>query len=85
MSRGAEPAFPGMQTFEKFDDDLGRYVEETLPAGGLSKRELLAAMAMQGLLPIANKNESDWGQTVVEGAVMLADGLLQELKRKSPT
>lgn len=49
-TKADEPAFPGLQTFEKFDDDLGKYVEYQLPAGGLSKREMISAMAMSGII-----------------------------------
>jgi hypothetical protein len=49
--------------------------------GGLTKREYFAAMAMQGLLPVTDKTEPDWGTRVAEGALNLADGLLAELER----
>lgn len=46
---------------------------------GLSKRELFAAMAMQGLAP--QYCQSGDFIHVAKGAVLLADALLQELAR----
>lgn len=40
------PAFPGIQTFEKFDDDRGKYVEYHLPADGMTLRDFFAAKAL---------------------------------------
>lgn len=49
--------------------------------GGLTKRELFAAMAMQGLAP-AYANGGDFMEGhVAAGAVKLADALLKELAK----
>lgn len=48
---------------------------------GLTKRELFAALAMQGLAP-AYAQGGDFMEThVAEGAVKLADALLKELAK----
>lgn len=48
--------------------------------GGLSKRELFAAMAMQGLLQMAPQGAS--GRTLCKEAVLCADVLLEELAKE---
>lgn len=45
---------------------------------GLTKRELFAAMAMQGLI-VTTDYPRDLGKSVTEDAVILADRLLAEL------
>ena len=86
MSKGDQPAFPGLQTFEKFNDERGSYEEYTLPAGGLTVRQYFAAMAMQGLLTADNFtfNEYAAGRNyldIVQQAVMSADALIAELEK----
>lgn len=49
---------------------------------GLTKRELFAAMAMQGLLGNSDPDISGWGnQEVAEVAVNQADALLDALEK----
>jgi hypothetical protein len=58
------------------------------PAGGLTKREYFAALAMQALMQHVNlsvqakKEFSDWDITVCEDAVSIADRLIAELERE---
>lgn len=84
MSKANEPAFPVMETFEKFDDDLGKYVEYQLPSGGLTKREYFAAKAMQGILRIRDRhienNMKDDALLAVDYADSLLSALTQEEK-----
>lgn len=75
MSRGNDPAFasPGL-----YDENVGRRAYEQI---GLTKREVFAAMAMQGLL--ANADEVMGHLTerdVAEVAVRNADALLAALE-----
>lgn len=52
-------------------------------SGGLTKRELFAAMAMQGLLH--GVNHDDWSGTfIAEQAVFQADALIAELAKEVP-
>ena len=48
---------------------------------GLTKRELFAAMAMQGLAPAYAQGGDFMEQHVAEGAVKVADALLKELAK----
>ena len=72
-TRGAEPAYP---TPVAMSPGVGAYHSE-LP--GLSKRELFAGMAMQGLL--AGGYHTAFPGEASEQAVMYADALLAELER----
>ena len=65
MSKGNELVFP-------------QDISSTGPFGGLTKRELFAAMAMQGIyFSEQYKNRAD----VAEKAVEQADALLEELEK----
>lgn len=84
MSHASEPAFPGIQKFEKYDDELCRYVEYQLPTGGLTKREYFAAVALQS--SIQGGHELDETPRTVHSliardAVAIADALLAELEK----
>lgn len=48
--------------------------------GGLSKREYFFAEAIKGLLPTANKQENNWGQTVIDGAYELTKMAIKKLQ-----
>lgn len=69
------PAFPG-QPCNAARELISEY------AAGLNKRELLAAMAMQGLVSHSGSIgfASGVGE-IAERAVQLADGLLEELSK----
>ena len=63
-------------------DDLANPVkylggEEFFILGGLTKRELIAAMAMQGLL--ATPGEYEHAKTIAQWAVDQADALIERL------
>lgn len=68
MSKADEPAFP--QWIEIVSDTTTRV------SGGITKRELFAAMAMQGLLA----NEKDG--PIVKQSVIFADALIAELEKQ---
>ena len=72
MSNGDEPAYPRW--------DLKQ--EEQRP--GLTKRELFAAMAMQGLCLLGDGSYSlgPCNAAMVERSVVLADALLAELEKE---
>ena len=74
----SEPAFPYKYRSE---DSRGPYqLHETLP--GLSKRELLAAMAMQGI--VSNPHTAHLPSAgVASCATTLADALLKALEVRS--
>lgn len=55
--------------------------ESRLISKGLSKRELFAAMAMQGLAPAYAQGGDFMEGHVAAGAVKLADALLKELTK----
>lgn len=86
MNKADEPAFPGLQTFQKYDDDQGRYVEHTLPSGGLTKREYFAGLAMQAIATPHFSEKTEFMESlpkcVAFAAVQCADALLKELDKK---
>lgn len=87
-----EPAFPmvGSKPDRFYTHDSREFttvVAEVFSTGGLSKRELFAAMAMQGFC--ANsfcaenlKSLQDSGATLPALSVAAADGLIAELEKK---
>ncbi len=72
-----EPAYP---TVNKLADGHGGYTEWV--DHGLTKRELFAAMAMQGLLACHTTVDLSLG-TMVEYCVLDADALLAELAKEN--
>lgn len=75
-TRGDEPAYPTDDFVEHPSAPAGGYMARR---GGLSKRELFAAMAMQGLL--AGGYHDRFPGEASEQAVLYADSLLAELER----
>ncbi len=77
-----EPAFPGLTEFEQFDEDKGKYVTRTLPAGGMSLRDWFAGMALQGLLncPLdkISYHATDNPFLAAEWAYQYADAMMKE-------
>lgn len=75
MSKANEPAFPQ-------SDEPSKVPTYQM---GLTKRELMAGLAMQGILAMHAHRELDpsevKGKTIVTNAVTLADALLAELER----
>ena len=69
---------PKMETHKAFGEAGPIFASAQV---GLTKRELFAAMAMQGLLSgcIATSE----GETIFKDAVELADSLLTELEKRS--
>lgn len=71
--KNSEPAFPSEPTVS--GDQTGR---TRFKCTGLSKRELIAAMAMQGLISC----NANWDhKQLAEIAVLKADALLLELSK----
>lgn len=48
--KGGGPAFPSLETFAKFDEDKGRYVDFIEPSGGMTLRDYFAAQALPSAL-----------------------------------
>lgn len=83
---GRQSAFPTQEKLEVPDEFTGKYREILYPSGGLTKRELIAAMAMQGILSNITKITGDWTGQLTPGfmsaqAVKLTDALLEELEK----
>lgn len=76
MSDTSGPAFPEIRQMNEHDDPT------SFGPSGLTKRELFAAMAMQGMVAERTAPWSD--ETVAQGAVILADALLAELAKEPP-
>ena len=71
LVRGSEPAFPLPRGNENIDPKVG----------GLTKREFIAAMAVQGLLTNQEWGRPDNPHAIVAAAVLSADCLLAELDK----
>jgi hypothetical protein len=85
-TKTSDLAFPAMQTYERYDDEQGRWVDYQLPTGGLSKREYFAAAAMQGMIAgLTKRRETNYSiiehepQAVAEISRVYADTLLAVL------
>lgn len=76
VNNADQPAFPTVAT----EWPSSNY-HNTFSTGGLTKRELLAAIAMNGVL-FANMGSAD---RVARDSVRYADALLDELKNTSPS
>jgi hypothetical protein len=70
-------AFPRVQSSSVLDTVTSVWSE-----GGLTKRELLAAFALQGC--IATRRQQDSAASVAASAVLLADELLLALGKAAP-
>jgi hypothetical protein len=80
-TRGEEPAFPQLDIESCERDGHGDLIDPFVTsAGGLSKRELFAGMAMQGLLASGPHDCEAAG--IAHDAVLFADALLAELEKK---
>lgn len=79
----AMPCNKSIDTHESWEDLTagGRFV----PADGLTKREMFAIHAMQGLLASSSDNNGQWTHTgpndMAREAVEFADALLKELEK----
>jgi len=79
MKNSNEPAFA-------FTDNRSSSYEDNQCYYGLSKREYLAAKAMQGLLAAGEQNQPDMKdinerKAIAQYAVQIADALLHELEQ----
>jgi len=75
MSNGSEPAFANLSV----DQNQKTGATILVPKGGLSKRELISAMCLQGLLSTLTIERDAHSKFLAETAVMHADALLREL------
>jgi hypothetical protein len=77
MSMNDKPAFP--HVYESFTSDGGSssYFCEI----GLTKRELFAAMAMQGMVTDPGCNVSNHAEGFARSAVLIADALIAALEK----
>lgn len=74
---------PATAKFRKKQESNGRGSLDTYysPEGGLTKREYVAAMAMQGLLSSVGENEYyECHSDCAKAAVSYADALLKQLE-----
>jgi len=79
MKNSQDPAFA-------FVDNRSSSYEDNEVHYGLSKREYIAAKAMQGLLSAGEQNQPDMKginerKAIAQYAVQIADALLQELEQ----
>ena len=89
MTRAHDPAHPWQ--FHDFQPDTGQQVVRE-QGFGLTIREHLAAMAMQGLMSspffekvlAASKDEDAATQVVVRSSIEMADALIAELAKPAP-
>jgi hypothetical protein len=76
-----EPAFPTQMVATRRDGSL-LFLSDYFPTGcGMTKRELFAAMAMQGLLPNWEAPPAVLHERLAQHAVASADALLAELAK----
>jgi len=84
MKNGDKPANPIVNS-EGFCTELNN-ISVKKDATGMSKREMFAMAAMQGLLPIIHRyNPSDAMELLCADAVEMADALLAELENTEVT
>jgi hypothetical protein len=85
---GDQPAFPvsGIETDFSIDRDTGKYFPHVYSYekdAGLTKRELIAALAMQGMLAGSSGTRTtdpdNVHKHIAKAAVILADALIEEL------
>lgn len=86
MKTKYDPAFPITKKIEPpryFVDADGQHIEKVSIKEGLTKRELIAAMAMQGHLASMNPGglEAGFVDCVAKDCVRMADALLAELAK----
>lgn len=74
---GAEPVYP----FQELD---AQGMPRSAACVGLTKRELLAAMAMQGFCALPGIGDDSTAKTIASMAVEHADALLAELAKVTP-
>jgi hypothetical protein len=75
--RKVAPAFPLIES----EYDYGASFNGIVSSGGLTKRELFAALALQGLLSNVRRISDDCYLPTAQDAVKLADALLEELAK----
>ena len=80
MSQDQEKAFPQLETFQKFDDDAGRYVDHTLPTGGMTLRDYFAARIACRFFCLSDPPEIY--NDAAKRAYRMADALLEARKSR---
>ena len=89
MLNPSDPAFPGMNEVSQWDESIAAYRDVLLPGGGLTKRELFAAMAMQGILSapmddlVAACTADNFLGWVADRSVDAANALIKKLEEKT--
>lgn len=81
MSNGNIPAFPIIEESKSEQYDGATHITGTAVSFGLTKREMFAMAAMQGLLSSLAEGENPSCAEVASCAVAAADALLAELER----
>ncbi|MGZ3686652.1 MAG: hypothetical protein ACXWPM_00715 [Bdellovibrionota bacterium] len=82
-ANGRREAFPVIEKIEQYDSKKDDYVAAWVPMGGLTKRELFAAMAMQGIVTNDHVDGVGDPERHAKLAVHHADALLAELAKES--
>ncbi len=75
-----DSAFPNETEVTRGTD--GSIYKNGIISGGLTKRELFAAMAMQGLAGADITSDKNWHDRVAECAVLQAEALIKALEAK---
>lgn len=75
---GSKPAYP------QYQEHHAPNIVENITEGGLTKREMFAMAAMQGLMSVPDKGSfkgmEDMVRSCAENAIMVADELLKQLE-----
>jgi hypothetical protein len=74
-------AFPSLETFQKFDEEKGRYVDST---SGMTLRDYFAAAAMQGIIAAPTDtglNKDSHPEEIAVVAFHIADAMLEARKQ----
>lgn len=82
MTGPNDSAHPTIETELYYDRSAAKYYPNVSSTGGLTKRELFAAMAMQGML--ADHTCDAEPDAFAEVAVNHADALIAELNKEAP-
>ena len=82
MTQPSESAYPHVKSIPAYSHEIDKEYTDTYSEGGLTKREMFAAMAMQGLL--SHRPENAFPYEIADAAVEFADALIEELNKETP-